>query len=103
MIYTHVLKNAPARAFLALPIDREAHCPQTPARCADAYTASRKTSKILILDLRVRIGVTVLHRGLISGYTASWGSVGREKRLTGRGLLKDIAADFASHGLWIPE
>jgi hypothetical protein len=45
----------------------------------------------------------VLHLGLISGYTASWGSVGREKRLTGRGLLKDIAADFASHGLWIPE
>ena len=39
--------------------------------------------------------VTLIHRGLISGYTAPRGSVCREKRLTKRALLKDIAADFA--------
>ena len=36
-----------------------------------------------------------IHRGLISGYTAPRGNACREKRLTKRASLKDIAADFS--------
>ena len=42
--------------------------------------------------------VTLRYRALISGYIAPRGSVCREKRLTKRGLLKDIAPDFAAFG-----
>ena len=39
--------------------------------------------------------VTLMRRGLISGYPAPRGTVCRETRLTTRASLKDIAADFA--------
>ena len=48
---------------------------------------------------------TTLHRGLISGYPAERRAFVREKRLTRRSLLADIAAVFAPlfiAGSWIP-
>ena len=46
--------------------------------------------------------VTLIHRGLISGYPAPRGSVCRDKRLTGRRSLADIAAVFALPRLRVP-
>ena len=46
--------------------------------------------------------VILMCRWVISGIAALRGGVCREKRLTKRALLKDIAADFAVFGLRVP-